>query len=333
MNEHALCDPGHMPGEPHCRRCGEPWPCEVTRLRADLEEVRGMRDDALEAAVAARDAEARLAGDLRLHDEASHVGMRRGAGQRAEIRRLREALSSCRPARAAVEQEPDACRAKVQRLAAERGAAPDMCEPTAAEIPEQEAVPARLRETIGMLHAEISRLRDSNESLAHRLRLAGDADAAVATLQRELDDCRTREAVLTDAWEEADRERAELRATVAAMGDGVANASDELKAKSKENAVLRGDVERAERRARRQRRRAKACRAIYESAEADLLRVRSGLGRFVLWARDDLATRSRGEWVRRLNDLGALAGLPPETPPDEAETGEQTGGGAGEAGS
>lgn len=132
--QHEPCVDAAEPGAGTvCCACGEPWPCEVARLRGELEEVRGMRDDALDAAVAAKAAEDRLAGDLRLLNEANHSLLRAGDEQRAEIRRLREAVSSWQSARSEMERQWDADRAEIRRLAAERDTVRNLYERAEAE--------------------------------------------------------------------------------------------------------------------------------------------------------------------------------------------------------
>lgn len=91
-----------------CRGCGELWPCEVVRLREDL----------------------------RLLNEGNHELLRAGGEQRAEIQRLREAVSSLQLARAQAELEREAGRAEARRLAAERDTVRNLYERGAAELAE-----------------------------------------------------------------------------------------------------------------------------------------------------------------------------------------------------
>lgn len=203
--------------------------------------------------------------------------------------------------------------AEAARGPAEPTAASGAGEPTGR--PDELGVPLDwLDPTIAGLEREIDDYRVRERVLTDRVRQQGYSLESATSVQQE--DAKE-VARLTDAWERADRERTELRAALVAMQKGVGGASDDLKAKSKEIVVLRGDLERAERRIRRLRKRAKACREIYESAEADLASLRTRLLSYIRWAREPRSDPSPAETTRRINDLAALLGLPPETPGDE----------------
>lgn len=107
--EHVLCEidhPGHQSEGPHCYGCDEPWPCEVVRLREDLTLLNQGNRDLLRA----------------------------GDEQRAEVRRLLEAVASLQTQRAAAERLRDADRAEAARLAAERDTVRNLYDRAAAEL-------------------------------------------------------------------------------------------------------------------------------------------------------------------------------------------------------